>query len=101
MLVVLKPEDSSFASLLFRDAYQAVLLAERRGQYADAVWARTETVDRVAYATPDLDRPALRFYFEPGNIVYRELVSRPGLAAFVTADVGTRRFLGVKFRHKS
>jgi hypothetical protein len=35
----------------------------------------------------------------PAAKVYAELVSKPGLFAFVTADRATRYFLGVTFRH--
>ena len=35
----------------------------------------------------------------PAAQVYAELVGRPGLSAFVTADKSARYFLGVTFRH--
>jgi hypothetical protein len=35
-----------------------------------------------------------------GAQVYAELVGRPGLSAFVTADKSARYFLGVTFKHR-
>jgi hypothetical protein len=35
-----------------------------------------------------------------GAKVYAELVGRPGLYAFVTADKSARYFLGVTFKHR-
>jgi hypothetical protein len=101
-LVVSPAESSGYSGLLWREGWRALLSYEQRGGYLDSVWASTATADRVAYAEPepDPDRSALKFHFQPGNTSYGQLVSKPGLRAFVTIDLGTCRSIGVRFRHR-
>ena len=57
---------------------------------------------QFAYAAPGPNL-VLLFALAVGTAaakVYAELVSKPGLAAIVTADRGTRYFLGVKFLNR-
>jgi hypothetical protein len=42
----------------------------------------------------------LSFHFPPGTAGYAELVSKPGLWAIVTMDVGSRHLLGVRFLNR-
>jgi hypothetical protein len=112
-LIVSRPRDASgYQSLLWRESHQALLLADRRGatnlppwaiNTFPTVWASTDGSYQFAFATPG-DGLTLRFTFNPGtpaSKIYGELVSKPGLYAFVTVDRSSHRFLSVKFRHKS
>jgi hypothetical protein len=47
------------------------------------------------------DDGTVRFKFERGNELYRQLVSTPGLSAIATVDRATGRIMGVGFRHRS
>ena len=65
------------------------------------VWGSAPGNYQFAHAAPG---PNLTLLFAfavgtSGTQVYAELVGRPGLSAFVTADKSARYFLGVTFRH--
>jgi hypothetical protein len=65
------------------------------------VWGSAPGNYQFAHAAPGPNLTLL-FAFAVGTPpakVYAELVGRPGLSAFVTADKSTRYFLGVTFRH--
>jgi hypothetical protein len=64
------------------------------------VWGSAPGNYQFAHAAPG---PNLTLLFAfavgtPAAQVYAELVGRPGLIAFVTADKSARHFLGVSFR---
>ena len=66
------------------------------------VWGSAPGNYQFAHAAPG---PNLTLLFgfvvgTPAAQVYAELVGRPGLSAFVTADKSTRYFLGVTFRNR-
>jgi hypothetical protein len=83
------------------DGYQALRLAEENGWGGGAppLWAATKTAERVARAAAG-DAQTLKFFFEPGNQAYSQLIGRPGLTAIVTADRATRYFLRCLFLHR-
>jgi hypothetical protein len=103
-LTVRRPQDvGGHAALLWREAHAALVKAEERGWPASTsfVYGSAPGHSRFAHATPG---PNLTLLFAftvgtPAAKVYAELVSKPGLFAFVTADRATRYFLGVTFRH--
>ena len=106
VLVVSRPRDiSGYQASLWREAHQALMLAENRGWYGGAPSVRCSAPgnpDFVVHATPGPDL-TLRFHFPPATPagkVYTEMVSKPRLAAIVVVDRGTHYFLGVKFRNR-
>jgi hypothetical protein len=42
----------------------------------------------------------LKFFFEPGNKAYSQLIGKPGLYAIVTADRASKYFLRCLFLHR-
>ena len=100
-LIVRRPDAAGGTEkLLWREAHQALVLAEERGWPSRTrfVYGSAPGHYQFAHATPG---PNLTLLFgfavgTPGAKVYAELVSRPGLSAFVTADKAARHFLGVK-----
>ena len=80
--------------------YQALRRQEETGYRGDVpdLWASTKTADRVAHGKP-ADGFMLKFFFEPGNQAYGELIVKPRLTAIVTVDRSTGYFLGCKFLH--
>jgi hypothetical protein len=103
-LVVRRPENAGgHAALLWREAHAALVQAAELGWPASAafVYGSAPGHYRFGHATPG---PNLTLLFgfavgTPAAEVYAELVSKPGLSAFVTADRSARYFLGVTFRH--
>jgi hypothetical protein len=104
-LIVRRPEAAGGSEkLLWRESHQALARAEESGWPASTqfVWGSAPGNYQFGYATPG-ENLTLKFVFAPGTAaatVYAQLVGKPGLFAFVTADKGTRRFLGVTFRHR-
>ena len=103
-LVVRRPDAAGgYEKLLWREAHQQLVKAEESG------WSTTPTVYASApghyqfgRATPGPNLTLL-FGFAPGTAaakVYAELVSKPGLYAFATADRSARHWLAVAFRHR-
>jgi hypothetical protein len=103
-LVVRRPEDAGgYERLLWRESHAALAAAEEAGWPWGTrfVWGSAPNSFQFAHATPGPNLTLL-FAFQPGTAAattYAELVGRPGLSAFVTADKSTRCFLGVTFRH--
>jgi hypothetical protein len=101
-LVVRRPENASgYQKLAWREAHGAYLRAEEAGWPPSGppfLRASGGGESDIAYAVVG-DSLTLLFAFPPGKSVYAELVSKPGLAAFVTVDRSTGYFMGVKFRH--
>jgi hypothetical protein len=104
-LVVRRPRDiSGYQALLWREAHQALVLAEDRGWPGGTlfVWGSAPGAYQFVHMAPGPNLTLLA-RFAPGTSesrVYAGLVSKPGLAAIVTADQSTRRFLNVSFRHR-
>lgn len=104
-LIVSRPRDiSGYQALLWREAHQALVLAEDRGWpgVTPFVWCHAPGNRDLVHAAPG-ENLTLRFHFpagSPAGKVYAELVGKPGLRAYVTADRSTRRFLNVSFRHR-
>jgi hypothetical protein len=103
-LVVRRPDAAGgYEKLLWRQAHEALVKAEESGWPASTpyVWGSAPGNYQFAHATPG---PNLTLLFAftvgtPAVKVYAELVGKPGLFAFVTADKSARYFLGVTFRH--
>ena len=68
------------------------------GAGAPFLWARGAGQSDIAHGLPG-DNLTLLFHFPTGKTEYRELVSKPGLMAFVSIDRSTGWFTSVKFRH--
>jgi hypothetical protein len=105
-LVVQRPESAGgYERLLWREAHQALVKAEESGwrSATPVVYAKgPDNRDLVHVVSgPNLTLVVAFMVGTPTAKVYAELVSKPGLSAFVTADKSTRLFMGVKFRHGS
>ena len=104
-LVVRRPQDTGgHAALLWREAHAALAQAEERGwpSGTQLVYGSAPGHSQFGHAAPGPNL-CLLFGFVVGTAaakVYAELVGRPGLFAFVTADKSARHFLGVTFRHR-
>ena len=104
-LIVRRPDAAGGSEkLLWREAHAALVQAEERGWPGGTrfVYGSAPGHSQFAHAAPG---PNLTLLFPfavgtPGAKVYAELVGRPGLFAFVTADKSARHFLGVTFRHR-
>jgi hypothetical protein len=103
-LIVQRPENASgYQKLHWREAHGAYRRAEEAGwppSGAPFLRASGGGETDIAYAIAG-DNLTLRFAFPPGKSGYAELVSKPGLAAWVAVDVSTGWFQSVKFRHVS
>ena len=104
-LIVRRPDAAGGSEkLLWREAHAALVQAEERGWPNNTrfVYGSAPGHYQFAHAAPGPNL-VLLFAFAVGTAaakVYAELVSKPGLAAIVTADRGTRYFLGVKFLNR-
>lgn len=106
-LVVRRPDAAGgYERLLWREAHQALVKAEELGWPASTpfVWGNAPGTGpdsyQFAHATAGANL-ALLFGFTPGTEnarIYAQLVGKPGLYAFVTADKSARLFMGVTFR---
>ena len=104
-LIVRRPDAAGgYEKLLWRQAHEQLVMAEERGwpNSTPYVWGSAPGNYQFAHAAPG---PNLTLLFAfavgtPAAKVYAELVSRPGLYAFVTADRSLRYFLGVTFRNR-
>ena len=87
--------------IAWADGWQALQLAEENGWGGNtpSLWAATKTAERVARATAG-DAQTLKFFFEPGNQAYSQLIGRPGLYAIVTADRAAKYFPRCLFLHR-
>jgi hypothetical protein len=84
------------------DGWQALQLAEEAGWSSSrtpVLWAATKTAERVARGTAG-DAQTLKFFFEPGNQAYSQLIGRPNLYAIATFDRASRYFLRCLFLHR-
>jgi hypothetical protein len=87
--------------IAWANGWQALQLAEENGWggRTPLLWASTKTAERVARGAAG-DAQTLKFFFEPGNAAYSQLIGRPGLSAIVTADRATKYFLRCLFLHR-
>jgi hypothetical protein len=87
-LVVSRPENASgYQKLAWRGGHEALVRAEQSG-WRSAVpflYAHGAGQSDIAHGLPG-DNLTLLFHFPVGKDAYRELVSKPGLRAFVTFD---------------
>jgi hypothetical protein len=79
-------------------AWQQLKLDEERGSRAPDLWASTPTSDRVARVTAG-EGQQLKVFFEPGNAVYSQLISKP-LVGIATVDLAQKWFLRLSFLHR-
>ncbi|HEY6685840.1 MAG TPA: hypothetical protein VI094_06465 [Propionibacteriaceae bacterium] len=104
-LIVRRPKHiTGYEAFMWRQAHEALVLAEERGWYGSdaAVRCSAPGNPNVVAATPG-ENLALKFHFPagtPAGKVYTELVSKPGLTAIVVVDRGTLHFLSVKFLNR-
>jgi hypothetical protein len=104
-LIVRRPDAAGGSEkLLWREAHAALVKAEELGWPGGTrfVYGSAPGHYQFAHAAPGPNL-ALLFPFMVGTTgakVYAELVGRPGLYAFVTADKSARYFLGVTFKHR-
>jgi hypothetical protein len=100
-LIVSRPENlSGYQRLWWREAHGALVKAEQGG-WSSAhpfLWAHSAEQRDIAHGLP-VDNLGLAFHFPVGVDAYRELVSQPGLRAFVTVDKSTGWFTSVKLFH--
>ena len=101
-LIVRRPENlSGYEKLAWRRGHELLVQAEQSGwpsTGAPFVYAHGAGQTDIAYAVPG-DNLTLKFHFPAGKDAYRELVSKPGLTAFVTVDRSTGFFMSCRFRH--
>jgi hypothetical protein len=103
-LIVRRPEAANgYQRLLWREAHGQLVRANELGwPYGTRfIYGSAPGAYEFGYATP-AENLTLVFGFTPGTPkakVYAELLSKPGLSAFVLADKSTRLFLSVTFRH--
>jgi hypothetical protein len=96
------PETASgYQKLLWREAHQALTRAAESGWRTahPYVWGGALGNRQIVHGQPG-DYLTLTFHFPAGESVYAKLVSKPGLAAIVTADREQRRFLSVRFLNR-
>jgi hypothetical protein len=100
-LVVSRPENlSGYHRLQWRTAHEALVRAEQSGWSSDYRFLYAHGVGQrdIAHGLPG-DGLTLLFHFPVGKDAYRELVSQPGLSAFVTVDKSSGQFTACRFRH--
>jgi hypothetical protein len=101
-LEVSRPQNlSGYQKLSWRTAHEALVRAEQYGWRSPAapfLWANGVGQTDIAHGLPG-DNLKLLFHFPIGKDAYRQLVSQPGLAAFVSIDKSTGWFMSVRFRH--
>ena len=100
-LVVSRPENASgYEKLWWRTAHAELVKAQQTGWAGRAPYLFAHSVGQrdIAHGLPG-DSLTLLFHFPVGVDAYRELVSQPGLRAFVTVDKSRGWFTGVKFLH--
>jgi hypothetical protein len=99
-LIVSRPDQASgYEKLWWRTAHGELVKAEQSGwRSASFLFARGAGQTDIAHGLPG-DNLTLMFHFPAGKDVYRELVSQPGLRAYVTIDRSAGVFMGVRFLH--
>ena len=101
LVVKLPVHVDGYKRLLWRQAHENLVRLEQSAGRVDVptLWGSTRSAQQIGFALPVAGQ-ALQFRFLPGEPVFRELVSAPGLAASVEADVSLRHFLAVRFFHR-
>jgi len=102
LTVRLSDAAGGYEKSLWLQAHQQLRAAEQSGSRGQqpTVWASAVGASRIAFATPDPDRQALLFHFQPGVAAYAALIGKPGLTATVAVDGSSGRFMSVRFRHR-
>jgi hypothetical protein len=102
LTVRLSDAAGGYEQSLWLQAYQQLRAAEQWVAWQQpTVWASAVGASRIAFATPDPDRQALLFHFQPGVAAYAALIGKqPGLTATVAVDRSSGRFMSVRFRHR-
>jgi hypothetical protein len=91
---------SGHEKLNWRTAHQALRQAEETGwRTGGTVYASAPGAYQVAHVNPG-DFLSLLVRFPPGEQAFSQLLSRPGLFAWVSVDRSTGKFIGVKFSHR-
>jgi hypothetical protein len=99
LTVRLSELEGGYSQQLWKDGWAALRSAERAGWPINGtppIWADVPGGRRVVAARP-VDGGGLALAFPIGMAGFAELVSKPGLSAIVTMDIGTRRILAVRF----
>jgi len=101
LVVRLPVHVDGYKRLLWRQAHENLVRLEQTAGRVDVptLWGSAPGLEQVGVALPVAGQ-GLQFRFLPGEPVFRELVSVPGLAATVEADVSLRHFLAVRFFHR-
>ena len=104
-LIVRRPDAAGgYERLLWRESHAALAKAQVSGWPASTpyVWAGAPHAYQFAQVAPGPNLTLLVAFMVGTSTAktYAELVGKPGLFAFVTADKSARHFLGVTFRHR-
>jgi len=101
LVVRLPDHGDGYHRRLWRDGWQNLVRLEQSGGRSDVptVWASAPGSEQIGFALPG-DNASLVFRFLPGEVVFRQLVSAPGLVASVVADASARHILSVRFHHR-
>jgi hypothetical protein len=91
---------SGYERLQWKTAHQALVQAEETGwRRGGSVWASGGGGVQVAHVLPAPDG-TLTVPFPSGEQAFQNLIGKPGLFAYVSADRSTGRFIGVSFKHR-
>jgi len=91
---------SGYERSLWRQAWGQLKAAVEDGwRNHPFVWASAPGAYQVVHVNAG-DFQTLTVTFPTGVTAYSELISRPGLVAFVSVDRSTGRFMGVTFKHR-
>ena len=91
---------SGYERLLWRQAWLQLKAAVEDGwRNHGFVWASAPGAYQAVHVNPG-DFQTLTAHFPPSVTAYSELISKPGLVAFVSVDRSTSRFMGVTFKHR-
>lgn len=94
-LYVMPADPRSYAGRLWSKGHRALTEA---GYTVRDVWASAPGLGHQTVRGQPVEGGAVRFRFPPGETAYADLVSTPGLSAYVVVDRETGHILGVRFR---
>jgi hypothetical protein len=98
----LPDQANGYTRLLWVQAWQQLRRAEQAGwppEGAPWVWADLPGARQAAHGQPT-EAGTLTFHFPVGAPGFAKLISRPGVAAIVTVDRSTQRFLTCRFLNR-
>jgi hypothetical protein len=99
-LIVSRPDQASgYEKLSWRTAHEALTRAEQSGwrSAVPSLYAHGAGQRDIAFGLPTANL-TLSFHFPVGKTEYRDLVSQPGLRAYVTVDKSSGWFMSVTFK---